>query len=738
MNASTQPRIVVLAPVQPELLPTIIQKIKSEASLAQYIILTITHQDYLALKNQLPLLPLPSESGRIAGSIYYLLAAKEQLLAHAVTQAIGQKDRQIQYLGNELGFFTANPSILTSAKLIKYLDYREAKEMMLAMSGEIGASDIELLEKNAIVFHYQSLQSSNSHGTIISNRSETDAPQIKMLTLKQDVTTVSLSTSAMAGRAGFMAQVFACFSALNLSIDHIATSEDQITLTIDSASKEALEKSLGELHQLLSPLGEVKIQSARCALSLIGNKVKSSWHKIASIFSLFEEHPIYLMSYSAADVNLTLVLDSNQAIRLMKALHAELIEGDIINPIFGQSWAQLQQTADSKQETGVNMPWWYQRRDELVELAKKSETALYVYNLPTVEERAQQLKLLRSIDHILFAIKANNNPDILKVVESAGHGFECVSLQEVEHVLKNFPQIDRKRILFTPNFSPKTEYQAALKLGVNLTLDSTFPLEQWPEIFNEQEIFVRIDTGIGKGHHHYVHTAGNLSKFGVPPQEMEKLLTLCHQHHVKIVGLHAHAGSGILTPDAWSKVGAYLFAILPQFPHVKTIDLGGGLGVPEKIGQDSLALEQVENTLEIFKKNAPHIRLWMEPGRFFVAEAGIILAQVTQVKKKGDVQYVGINTGMNSLIRPALYGAHHEIKNISRLFDQDNYQANVVGPICESGDVLGHSRPLPRATQSGDIILIGNAGAYGRVMSSHYTMRAPAIEVTLNHRRNEA
>ena len=126
----------------------------------------------------------------------------------------------------------------------------------------------------------------------------------------------------------------------------------------------------------------------------------------------------------------------------------------------------------------------------------------------------------------------------------------------------------------------------------------------------------------------------------------------------------------------------------------------------------------------------PDLELWIEPGRYLVAAAGVLLAHVTQRKRKGDVRFVGVNVGMNTLIRPALYGAYHEIRNLSRLGDPAVEVANVVGPICESGDTLGHERPLPRS-EEGDVMLIANAGAYGRAMSSEYNLRPPAAERVL-------
>jgi bifunctional diaminopimelate decarboxylase / aspartate kinase len=155
--------------------------------------------------------------------------------------------------------------------------------------------------------------------------------------------------------------------------------------------------------------------------------------------------------------------------------------------------------------------------------------------------------------------------------------------------------------------------------------------------------------------------------------------------------------------------------------------VGGGLGVPERLGQQGLILPQFADVLAKLKAAHPSITFWIEPGRYLVAEAGVLVAQVTQLKGKGEVRYVGVATGMNSLIRPALYGAHHEILNLTRIAELATEVVNVVGPICESGDQLGMDRLLP-PTQEGDVLLIATAGAYGRAMSSTYNLREPAPE----------
>ena len=177
--------------------------------------------------------------------------------------------------------------------------------------------------------------------------------------------------------------------------------------------------------------------------------------------------------------------------------------------------------------------------------------------------------------------------------------------------------------------------------------------------------------------------------------------------------------------------GARLAALLQQLPDVEVLDVGGGLGVPEKPGQSRLDLGAVDERLGELKAAWPDVQIWMEPGRYLVAEAGVLLARVTQRKDKGAVRYVGVDAGMHSLIRPALYGAYHQIVNLTRPTAERTETVNVVGPICETGDVIGHDRALPRA-EEGDVFLIATAGAYGRAMASEYNLRGLPREVVLD------
>jgi diaminopimelate decarboxylase/aspartate kinase len=289
------------------------------------------------------------------------------------------------------------------------------------------------------------------------------------------------------------------------------------------------------------------------------------------------------------------------------------------------------------------------------------------------------------------------------------------------------------RLLFTPNFCPMEEYELALARGADVTIDGPQALDQAPELFRGVAVGLRVDPGVGLGHHRKVRTAGPRAKFGHPIEDLAAVLEAAGRLGVRLVGLHAHVGSGIRDPEAWARVADLLAGRKERLPDLSWVDLGGGLGVVERPGQKPLDLAAMEAGLARVRPALSGIEVWIEPGRFLVSEAGVLLAQVTQVRRKGDVRFVGAATGMNSLLRPALYGAWHAIHNLTRLGERPNGYWHVVGPICEAGDVLGRDRLLPD-TEPGDVLLIENCGAYGAVMSSRYNLRLPAGERALEDR----
>ncbi len=374
-------------------------------------------------------------------------------------------------------------------------------------------------------------------------------------------------------------------------------------------------------------------------------------------------------------------------------------------------------------------PWWQARRAALAALLGDRDCA-YVYDLATVRSRAAELSALRAIARVLYALKANPHPAILEQLAAAGLGFECVSRAELERVFQTLPGLTLDRLLFTPNFAPQSEYRWALERGIRVTVDNLQVLRDWAPLFRDREIFLRLDATAGRGHHEKVRTGGSHSKFGVPPEEFCDLPEAVARSGARVVGLHAHGGSGNFDLESWLEPARVLAAEAGAFPAARVLNLGGGLGVPDRPGQPPVDLAGLDRELGRFMTAHPALTLWLEPGRYLVAEAGVLLARVTQTKGKGDRRYVGVATGMNSLIRPAIYGAHHEVRNLTRLGEPDVQSCTVVGPICESGDELARNCRLPRC-EEGDILLIAGTGAYGHAMASHYNLRPPAPELVM-------
>lgn len=372
-------------------------------------------------------------------------------------------------------------------------------------------------------------------------------------------------------------------------------------------------------------------------------------------------------------------------------------------------------------------PWWRTRRLALLASLGERECA-YAYDLATVESQARALLAMQSVARLLYAIKANPHPEILRALASLGCGFECVSRGEIERVMESVPGAARDRVLFTPNFAPQAEYRWALEQGFRVTVDNLYVLRSWPTLFAGREIFLRLDPGQGHGHHEKVRTGGLHSKFGVPPEEFAELPQAVTAAGARVVGLHAHGGSGNFDLEGWLGPARVLAHNAVPYPEVRVLNLGGGLGVPDHARREPVDLPGLDRQLVEFRRAHPNFELWLEPGRFLVAAAGVLLARVTQTKGKGSKCYVGIATGMNSLIRPALYGAFHEIVNLSRLDEPATQTCTIVGPICESGDELGRDRRLPPCFE-GDVLLIADAGAYGHAMASQYNLRPPAPEI---------
>lgn len=635
--------------------------------------------------------------------------------------------RRLEVWTDVPGMFTADPRVVPSARLLIGLHYDEAQELASAGSTVLHPRCISPARDNGFPIFIRSTTDPAIKGTVISSVTEELEPQVKGICIRNGLTLVSMTTVGMWHEVGFLAKAFAAFAENGVSVDLISTSETNVTVSIDTSDGMLPDDVEEALVHDLEKLCRVSVISNCSAVSLVGRKIRTIMPRLGPALEVFEEERIHLMSQASNDLNLSFVVDKQQGPRLVSKLHASIIRKKGASQVFGPSWERL--FAGEEPQVRAADTWWMQKRKELLALAENEANA-YVYNRDSVVEAATNLTRLKNVDRILYAVKANFNEDLLKAVDVCGVDFECVSPGEVEWVEKVIPDLNHERILFTPNFAPRAEYAWALERGLQVTLDNLFPLQAWPELFKGKKLFVRIDPGQGRGHHEHVKTAGVHSKFGVPRFEVADLKRLVKAAGAEVIGIHAHSGSGILDPNNWRTVAGELVQIAEQFPAVETIDLGGGLGVPEKPGDKPIDLAAVDATLAEIKEAYPQYRLWLEPGRYLVARAGVLLTRVTQTKGKGEMRYIGVGTGMNSLIRPALYGAYHEIVNLTRADQAPSETVTIVGPICESGDRLGSDRLMP-PTEEGDVILIANAGAYGYVMSSRYNMREVAREIVI-------
>ncbi len=622
------------------------------------------------------------------------------------------------------GIYTANPHQMPHARLLKKLNYDEAQEIASMGAKVIHPLCIPPVRKANIPMLVKYSKMPEHSGTRIFRESDDEAPPIKSVLIKHSISLISIDTINMWQKIGFLADVFNVFKKYGYSVDLIATSESNITISLDSSDSQPNRTTLEYLLAELNVFCKAKIIEPCSAVSLVGHDIRRVLPQLGSTLELFDNKQVHLMSLASNDLNLTFVVDESQSQKLCHDLHALLIENNPQSFYYSKSWHD--EFGDPvKRPT----PWWEKKKDILLAIAKQ-ESPCYVYNKETQDDKAKELKSLESIDEIFYAVKANANQNILRNLNEHGIGFECVSRQELELILSLFPNINREKVLFTPNFAAKDEYEYALSTGCYLTVDSLYPLEQWPKVFNGNGIILRIDPGCGTGHHKFVCTGGNESKFGISISDIDKVLTIIEKNKINVIGLHSHAGSGILSSELWKETALMLAKLAERFPNIKYINLGGGLGVAEKPGQHSIDLKLLDQSLMIVKNNYSQFKFWLEPGRFFVSESGVLLAKVTQCKEKGKVNFIGIETGMNSLVRPALYGAYHNIVNLTRINQTNSGFAHIVGPICESGDTLGYNRMLPKTSEN-DIILIANAGAYGHCMSSSYNLRPPAQEIFL-------
>jgi len=627
------------------------------------------------------------------------------------------------------GMFSANPREVPEARLLTRLDYAEAQEIATTGAKVLHPRALGPCRVAGVPLSILDTQRPHLPGTRIDGDASA-VKGVKAVSRRNGIVLVSMETVGMWHSVGFLADVFARFRAHGLSVDLIGSAETNVTVSLDPSENLVNTDVLARLSEDLAQFCRVKIIAPCSAITLVGRGMRSLMHRLSKVLAMFGHERVHLLSQSSNDLNLTFVIDETDADGLMPILHHALIDSGAMPvhepDVFGPSWQEIIHGPPPARAPA----WWQGEKSRLLALAETS-TPQYVYHLPTIHARARALLDVGAVDRHFYAIKANPHPDILRALIAAGFGLECVSQGEIEHIFATLPDLAPERVLFTPSFAPVEEYAHALQRGITVTVDNLELLRHWPEVFRGHALWLRVDLGRGDGHHAKVVTGGAAAKFGLPVALVEEFTAAAQNLDIRITGLHAHLGSGIDQPRHWREVYAELAALADTIGTVDTIDIGGGLTIPYTPDALPFDLAAWAEGLSEIKQTWPRYQLAIEPGRYLVAEAGVLLLHATQVANKQGTCRVGVNAGMNALMRPALYDAWHGIYNLTRAAEPADMSCDIVGPICESGDILGHKRLLPASTTPGDVILIADAGAYGMVMSNDYNLRVRPAESIL-------
>jgi diaminopimelate decarboxylase len=375
------------------------------------------------------------------------------------------------------------------------------------------------------------------------------------------------------------------------------------------------------------------------------------------------------------------------------------------------------------------------------EMAKKYDTPLFVISEKRIRDNYTRIQnaLIKNYKHlrIYYAAKANTNVAVLKILQSEGAYLDTVSPGEVFIGLSS--GFTPNRILFTGTSVRNDELKMLVDANVTINIDSQSELERLLKIAVPSIISIRVNPEIGAGHHSHCVTAGPESKFGLWEEDAIKAYATAKKARVERFGIHMHIGSGIINVEPYVLAVEKLLKIAKRAHEeigveFEFIDIGGGFGVPYNSSDDELDLAEFSTkVISPFKTQVKEYGLGkpflcIEPGRYLVSDASTLLTTVNTIKVTPSRKYVGVDAGFNTLVRPTMYGSYHQIIIDKKLEHADKETYDVVGPICESGDILAKERALP-TIKEGDLLAILNAGAYGFSMSSQYNSRPRAAEV---------
>jgi diaminopimelate decarboxylase len=370
----------------------------------------------------------------------------------------------------------------------------------------------------------------------------------------------------------------------------------------------------------------------------------------------------------------------------------------------------------------------------LTRLAKDYGTPLYVYDGEKILNQVKKLQDAFSTVKlkIKYATKALSNINILKLMKKAGTGVDAVSIEEVK--LCMHAGFEPHEIMYTPNSVSFEEIQEAVNLGVMINIDNIPMLEHFGTYYgNKVPVCIRLNPHILAGGNAKISVGHIDSKFGISILQLKHVHKVINAYDLNVIGLHVHTGSDILDAEVFLKGAEILFDAAREFKGLKFLDFGGGFKVAYKQGDVATDIKEVGNKVskafrEFCMEYGSDLEIWFEPGKFLVSESGYLLVKVNIVKSTPASTFVGVDSGLNHLIRPMMYDAYHDVVNVSKL-DGPERVYTIVGYICET-DTIAADRKL-REVQEGDIIAIKNAGAYGISMSSNYNSRLRPAEVLI-------
>lgn len=371
---------------------------------------------------------------------------------------------------------------------------------------------------------------------------------------------------------------------------------------------------------------------------------------------------------------------------------------------------------------------------QLIEIANEFGTPVYVYNGNKIISQYNKLTTAFASDKVRFfyACKALTNINVLKLLLEAGCNVDCSSINEVKLAL--YAGFHPSNVLYTSNGIGFDEIEEAQSLGVIINIDSLSNIEKFGRKFGgSSPVGVRLRPNIMAGGHVKIATGHEKSKFGIPVDQLDELLTIVNKYQMNITNLHIHTGSDIKDVDVFLKGIEVLFDLIPNFPNLQSVDLGGGFKVAYKEDDSLINIEELaKKVLNKFDENelTRNLQIWFEPGKFLVSECGFFVTKVNVLKETATVNFAGINSGFNHLIRPMFYEAYHGIENITNPNGAIKEYA-ITGNICET-DTFAWARPLPEIRE-GDLLVFYNAGAYGYEMASTYNSRFKPAEVLVQN-----